>query len=163
MPTLERLRVPEPEQVQEALAMMLGREVVVTDAGASPPVGAIPVAVAPLVADDVLAGCVWVDLGLGAGLGAAMSMVDAADAEACRMSGLLPPEYVAMVREIAAVLTGLFGGGDGSAAPTVRDLELLETGLADDTSALLADPRQAGFYPVQIPGYTDGLIGLALA
>lgn len=159
---LSELRVPEPEQVREVLAMMLGRDVSVEDAGPTPPEGAIPVAVASLTDDaDELIGCTWVDLGLGATIGAAITMVDATEAEACLTSGVLPPDFVTNVREVLGVARGLLAGNDAD-APQLRELELLETGLAEDTLGLLADPRQGSFYRVDVPGYGNGLMSYVL-
>jgi hypothetical protein len=155
--------VPEPTQVQESLTMMLGREVSVTDAGPTPPAGAVPVAVAGFVGEtDALSCCTWVDLGLGAAIGAAVSMVDTEEAEACRRAGRLPADFAGNLREVLLVAGGLVAGGDTEGAPRLRDLELLEQGLADDTLGLLADPRQGGFYAVEVPEYGRGLLSFAL-
>jgi hypothetical protein len=148
--------------------MMLGREVSVADAGPTPPEGAVPVAVAGFVGEaDELACCTWVDLGLGAAIGAAVSMVDAEEAEACRRAGRLPSDFASNIREVLLVAGGLIagglvGGGQAEGAPRLRDLELLEQGLADDTLSLLADPRQGGFYTVEVPEYGRGLLSFAL-
>jgi hypothetical protein len=154
--------VPEPEQVQESLAMMLGRDVVVRDTGPAPPEGAVPVAVAGFTRDgDALACCTWVDLELGAAIGAAISMVDREEADACTRNGTLTPDFAGNLREVLLVAGGLLGGDDGD-APRLRDLELLEKGLAEDTLALLADPRQGGFYSVEVAEYGNGLLSFAL-
>jgi hypothetical protein len=158
--SLASLRLPEPEQVQELLTMMLGREVAVRDLGPNPPVDAIPVAVATFADGDALTGCVWIDLELGAGVGAAIAMADRSEADACHRSGVLAPEYVANVREMLLLAGGLLG--QDREPPRLRDLELLENGLAEDTLGLLADPRQGGFYFVELGDYGNGRMGFAL-
>ena len=159
--TPDVLRVPEPAAVQESVAMMLGRDVQVTDAGPNPPEDAIPAAVGVFLDEsDRVCGCAWVDLGLGAAIGAAMSMVERDAADDCLASGVLPAEFQGNLREVLVVASSLFGV---ATAPRIRDLELLETGLADDTLALLADPRRAGFYRVEVADYGSGLISFTLA
>jgi hypothetical protein len=158
----DQLRVPEPAEIQKSLTMLLGCEVTVADAGPEPPSGAIPVAVGSFPGDGAaLRGCAWVDLGLGAAMGAAMSMTDRTGADECLVTGVLPTEFQANLREVLTVTGGLLG--DGEIPPQLRELELLEIGLAEDTLALLADPRRAGFYQVEVAEYGSGLLSFTLA
>jgi hypothetical protein len=156
-------KVPLPAAVRESLMMMLGRDVSVTDAGRIPPDGAIPVAVGPYVTDDdQLAGCCWVDLPLGAAMGAAMSMVPRAAAEECLETGVLPGEFQDNLHEVLNIASALLNE-DEATHVRIRSLELLETGLAEDTLGLLADPRAGGFFRVEVDDYGSGLLSFTLA
>jgi hypothetical protein len=156
-------RVPLPAQVRESLMMMLGREVTVTDAGRVPPEGAIPVAVGAYIDDtDELRGCCWVDLALGSAMGAAMSMVPRSAAEECAETGVLPAEFQDNLHEVLNIASALLND-EQAAHVRIRNLELLETGLAEDTLALLADPRAGGFFEVEVEDYGSGLLSFTLA
>ncbi|MDQ1631619.1 MAG: hypothetical protein QOC80_1591 [Frankiaceae bacterium] len=157
------MTVPMPAAVRESLMMMLGREVRVDDAGAVPPAGAVPVAVGPYVdSTDTLIGCCWVDLPLGAAMGAAMSMAPTDATEQCLTTGVLPAEYQDNLQEVLRIASSLLAG-DESNPVRLRSLELLETGLADDTLGLLADPRAGGFFTVEVEDYGAGLLSFTLA
>jgi hypothetical protein len=155
--------VPLPAAVRESLMMMLGREVRVDDAGVVPPDGAVPVAVGPYVdGSDLLTGCCWVDLPLGAAMGAAMSMAPSSAAEECLTTGVLPTEFQDNVQEVLRIASSLLDADD-SEPLRLRSLELLETGLAHDTLGLLADPRAGGFFTVEVEDYGTGLLSFTLA
>jgi hypothetical protein len=152
-----------PAAVRESLMMMLGREVRVDDAGAVPPAGAVPVAVGPYVdGADTLIGCCWVDLPLGAAMGAAMSMAPGSAAEQCLTTGVLPSDYQDNLQEVLRIASSLLDADEGNPV-RLRSLELLETGLADDTLGLLADPRKGGFFTVEVEDYGAGLLSFTLA
>jgi hypothetical protein len=156
-------RIPQPEDIRESLGMMLGRKVTVREVSRTPPEGAIPVAVGLYVDDtEAVAGCCWVDLPLGAMLGAAMSMVPQSTAEECLTSGVLPEEFQDNLHEVLNIASALLND-DASSHVRIRPLELLETGLAEDTLGLLADPRTAGYFSVDVADYGTGLLSFTLA
>jgi hypothetical protein len=156
------LQVPSAAALGESFTMLLGRQVGVTDAGRVPPEGAIPAAVGPYVGEgERLYGCAWADLALSAAMGAAMAMADRNDADQCLTAGVLPTPFQDSLREILDVTARLLVADDGT-APQLRSVELLETGLADDTLALLADPRAGGYYLVDVPDYGSGLFSFTL-
>jgi hypothetical protein len=143
--------------------MMLGRTVRVADAGNVPPEGVIPVAVAPYIdAENRLLACAWVDLPLGAAMGAAMSMVEAVGVQHCLEAGVIPPEFQDNLREVLNIATALLNT-DEVAPLTIRGLELLEKGLSEDVLELLADPRAGGYYTVEVAEYGKGILSFTLA
>jgi hypothetical protein len=149
--------------LRETLAMMLGREVTVTSAGEVPPEGAIPVAVGAYVDDqDELRACAWVDLPLGAAMGAALSMVPREQADGCLESGTLPEDFQGNLQETLTMAAALLND-QGAAQLHLVPLELLETGLSQRVLDLLADPRAGGYYAVGIDEYGDGLLSFTLA
>jgi hypothetical protein len=156
-------RAPNPAEVRESLGMMLGREVRVSDAGRIPPNGIIPAAVGPYVDDgELLCACAWVDLPLAAAMGAAMSMVPREQAEACLDTGVLPEEFQDNLHETLNIASALLNVDDATHL-RIRPLELLESGLSEETLELLADPRSGGYYDVDIDGYGSGVLSFTLA
>jgi hypothetical protein len=156
-------RAPDPAELRESLAMMLGRDVKVTSAGRVPPEGIVPAAVGPYVDDaDTLAGCAWVDLPLAAAMGAAMSMVPREQADACLDTGTLPEEFQDNLHETLNIASALLNTDEASHL-RIRPLELLETGLSESVLELLADPRSGGYYDVDIDGYGTGVLSFTLA
>ena len=88
--------------------MMVGRTVLVTDAGWSPPEGAEPVAIASFIDDeDVLRACAWVDLAAAAALGAAMSMLPPARLEEMLSTGELDEEVYDNLHETFNIASAL--------------------------------------------------------
>lgn len=156
-------RAPEPAQLRETLEMMLGRDVKVTGAGRIPPEGAVPVAVGAYVDDvDDLRACAWVDLPLAAAMGAALSMVPRDQAEGCVASGTLSEEFQGNLHETLNIASALLNDQD-AAHLRILPLELLETGLSESVLGLLADPRAAGYYAVEVEEYGSGLFSFTLA
>jgi hypothetical protein len=91
-----------------------------------------------------------------------MSMVPRAAAEECLETGVLPAEFQDNLHEVLNIASALLNE-DEATHVRIRSLELLETGLAEDTLGLLADPRAGGFFRVEVDDYGSGLLSFTLA
>ena len=154
--------VPEPAQVRETLQMMVGRTVLVSDAGWAPPEGAEPVAIAAFVDDsDVLRAVAWVDLAAAAALGAAMSMLPTARMQEMLSTGELDEEVFENLHETFNIATALLNS-EHSAHLRIRELERPDTGVSEDVIDLLGDPRAGGYYTLDIEEYGSGVLSFTL-
>jgi hypothetical protein len=155
-------QVPKPAQVRETLQMMVGRTVLVTDAGWAPPEGADPVAVAGYVDDnDVLRAVAWVDLAAAAALGAAMSMLPQARMQEMVTTEVLDDEVFENLHETFNIAAALLNT-EHSAHLRIRELERPDTGISEDVLDLLADPGDAGYYNLDVEEYGNGVLSFTL-
>lgn len=154
--------VPEPAQVRETLQMMVGRSVTVADAGWAPPEGADPVAIASFIDDaDVLRAVAWVDLSGAAALGAAMSMLPTARLQEMLATGELDEEVYENLHETFNIASALLNT-ETSVHLRIRELERPDTGICEDVLDLLADPRAAGYYHLEVEEYGSGTMSFTL-
>jgi hypothetical protein len=155
--------VPTPAAVRETLQMMVGRTVLVTDAGWAPPEGAEPVAIASFIDDDdVLLACAWVDLAGAAALGAAMSMLPTTRLEEMLLTGELDEEVYDNLHETFNIASSLLNT-DTSLHLRIRELERTDTGIYEDVLGLLGDPRVAGYYQIDVDEYGGGILSFTLS
>ena len=154
--------VPTPAQVRETLQMMVGRTVLVTDAGWAPPEGDEPVAIASFIDDsDVLRACAWVDLAGAAALGAAMSMLPTTRLEEMMATGELDEEVYDNLHETFNIASALLNT-ETSVHVRIRELERPDTGISEDLLDLLADPRAGGYYQLDVEEYGGGTLSFTL-
>lgn len=156
------VRAPTPEQVADTLQMMVGRSVVVTDAGWAPPEGADPVAIGSYVDDNqVLRACAWLDLPAAAALGAAMGMLPQVRLQEMLETGELDDEVFDNIHETLNIAGSLLNSGS-STHLRVRELERPEEGVSEDVLELLGEPRAAGYYHVEVAEYGSGVLSFTL-
>ncbi len=154
--------VPTPAQVRETLQMMVGRTVLVTDAGWAPPEGADPAALAAYIDDsDGLQACAWVDLAGAAALGAAMSMLPTTRLEEMMATGELDEEVYDNLHETFNIASALLNT-ETSVHVRIRELERPDTGITEDLLDLLGDPRAAGYYQLDVEEYGGGVLSFTL-
>jgi hypothetical protein len=156
------VRAPTPEQVADTLQMMVGRSVIVTDAGWAPPEGTDPVAIGSYVDDDqVLRACAWLDLPAAAALGAAMGMLPQVRLQEMLDTGELDDEVFDNLHETLNIASSMLNS-DSSMHLRVRELERPEQGVSEDVLELLGEPRAAGYYHIEVAEYGSGVMSFTL-
>ncbi|HWC36549.1 MAG TPA: hypothetical protein VG650_17210 [Mycobacteriales bacterium] len=156
------LVLPALSKLSETLEMVLGKAPGLTDAGWSPPAGALPVAVGTYRDDEGrLAALVWTDLDVAAGLAAAMAMLPRQRVVEVCEAGDLPADMREAVGEVFNIAVGVV-----ATSPDIHlrltGVEWLADGLSDEVCDVLEEPRAALFARVDLDDYAAGLLSVAL-
>ena len=155
--------LPDAEAVQDLLAGLLGRGVVVRDVEPQPLITLALRTVAAYVKDDgslaVLCIC---DLSLACHAGAALSLIPAPAALASIRRTLIDEYIEDNLREVMNVAASWFNR-EGSPHVKLRAVHVPKEPLPDDVNSLLAEPAARLDLGVDVDGYGSGTLTLVTA
>ncbi len=155
--------LPESEAVQDLLAGLLGRGVVVREVKPQGLISLDPRTVATYIADDAsLAALCTCDLTLACHAGAALSLIPPPAAlESIRRT--LIDEYIQdNLREVMNVAASWFNR-DGFPHVKLRAVHMPKERLPDDVKTLLAEPAARQDLELDLEGYGSGKLTLVVA